>query len=450
MHALRSPQVRRALYVHILVGVAMAIVSSQSARLVRAADHGIDDFPKLSRATDWPWWRGPDRNGIATETSVPTTLSETENVIWKVTVPGRGHASPIVVGDRIYLATADEQKKTHLVVAFDRATGKQVWQVEVNKGGFPAKNHKKNTEASPTLACDGERLFAAFYHHDKVEAAAVSLDGEVTWKQAVCPFRPRTFEYGYAPSPLLYGETVIISAEYDGNSYITALDRVTGERVWRTQRPTMITFSSPVVAHVGGKDQLLISGSDQVTSYDPKTGKQLWFTQGTTLTTCGTVVWDDDIIFASGGYPKPETLAVKADGSGTVLWRNNQKCYEQSMLAHNGYLYALTGNGVVFCWRGRDGKEMWRQRLTGPVSASPVLAGGNIYWANELGTLYVFRATHERFEMVDQNQIGNDSFPSPAICGGQIFLRVAQTSGSGREEFLYCFGKRQANAGGAK
>ena len=111
------------------------------------------------------------------------------------------------------------------------------------------------------------------------------------------------------------------------------------------------------------------------------------------------MVWDGDIVFASGGFPKPETLAVKADGSGKVLWRNNQKCYEQSMLAYNGYLYGLTDGGVMFCWRGTDGQEMWKHRLTGPVSASPVLAGGNIYWANELGTLYVFIPTPERFEI---------------------------------------------------
>lgn len=431
----------------------MAVVQFAAGAMsppVQAQERGIADFPKLSRASDWPWWRGPDRNGVADDTAVPTKLSETENVTWKTPVPGRGHSSPIVVGDRVFLATADEQKKIHYVVAFDRTLGKQLWQVEVNKGGFPAKNHKKNTEASPTLACDGERLFSAFYHHDKVEAVALDLDGEVKWKQTVCPFRPRTFEYGYAPSPLLYGETVIISAEYDGNSFITALDRATGERAWRTQRPTMITFSSPVIAHVAGKDQMLISGADQVASYDPKTGKRLWFTQGTTLATCGTMVWDGDIVFASGGYPKPETLAVKADGSGTVLWRNNQKCYEQSLLAHNGYVYGLTDNGILFCWRGSDGKEMWKERLSGPVSASPVLAGGTIYWANELGTLYVFRPNHERFESVAQNQIGNESFASPAVCGGQIFLRVAQTGGSGRQEYLYCFGKRQAGANGAK
>ena len=409
---------------------------------VSAEEKGIGDFPQLSAQNDWPWWRGPLRNGVADQVAVPVTFSETDHVIWKSRVPGRGHSSPTVVGNRVFLTTATTADQIHEVLAFDRTTGKPLWRKEVNRGGFPAKNHPKNTEATATLACDGERLFAAFYHHDKVVAVTLNFAGEVVWEKEVCRFRPKTYEYGYAPSPVLYQNTVLIAAEYDGASFITALDRQSGDRVWQAPRPTMITFSTPVIAHVGGKDQLLISGAQKVSAYNPATGKPLWSVDGTTLATCGTIVWDDEIVFASGGYPKAETLAVKADGSGEVLWRNNQKCYEQSMLAHDGYLYALTDNGVMFCWRGTDGKEMWKERLKGPVSASPVLANGNLYWANELGTLYVVRANPERFEKVAENQIGSDSFPSPAICGGQIFLRVGKGTGKERQEWLYCFGNQ--------
>lgn len=407
-----------------------------------ADEKGIGDFPALSAATDWPWWRGPRRNGVADDTPVPTRFSEEENVVWKAPVPGRGHASPIVVGDRVFLATADTKEQTHTILAFDRKTGERLWDREVNRGGFPEKNHPNNTEASPTIACDGERVFATFYHHDKVAAVCLDLEGKPVWEKDVCRFRPKMYEYGYAPSPILYQNTVIISAEYDGDSFMTALDRKTGNKVWQVPRATNITFSSPVIAHVSGKDQLLISGANKVWSYNPVNGKSLWSTNGTTAATCGTMVWDKDTVFASGGYPAAETLAVKSDGSGKVLWRNKQKCYEQSMLATGGYLYALTDQGVAFCWRGSDGKEMWKERLKGPVSASPVLANGNIYWANELGTMYVFRATPEKFDLVAQNQIGNDSFPSPAICGGQIFLRVGAGARPERQEWLYCFANK--------
>ncbi len=409
---------------------------------VDAADQGIADFPKLSAESDWPWWRGPSRNGYAVKgQAVPTKFSDSESVIWKTAVPGRGHSSPIVVGNQVILETADEKQKVHSVVGFDRKTGKQLWKTDVSSGGFPAKNHPKNTEATPTVACDGERLFATFYSHNTAQCTALDLNGKQIWQKTVGPFNPKTYQYGYAPSPTLYRESVIISAEFDGESAITALDRQTGKQLWRTKRQNMITFSTPVVAHVAGKDQLLISGAQQVASYDPATGKPLWTTEGTTFATCGTMVWDGDVVIASGGYPKAETIAVKADGSGKVLWKNQQKCYEQSMLAHEGFVYALTGGGVIYCWQVSDGKEMWKQRLSGPVSSSPVLVGGHIYWANEAGTWYVFKPNPEKFDLVAENQLGDEAFPSPAIAGNQLFIRTATRSGGTRQEWLYCFGK---------
>jgi outer membrane protein assembly factor BamB len=147
------------------------------------------------------------------------------------------------------------------------------------------------------------------------------------------------------------------------------------------------------------------------------------------------------LVIASGGFPGSETVAIRADGSRAVAWKNNQRCYEESLLAYKGYVYALTGQGIAYCWRASDGQEMWKHRLRGPVSASPVVAGDNIYWANELGTLYVFKTDPYKFDLVAENQVGTDSFPSPAICGGQIFLRVGDSSSGKRQEFLYCFGK---------
>ena len=417
------------------------VIQPVSVAAAGESEAGIADFPALSAERDWPWWRGPLRNGVDTKSpKAPTRWSEKENVVWKVPLPGRGHSSPIIVGDRIYLTTADDGKQQQSVLALSRQTGKQLWKKDLSHGGFP-KLHPKNTHATPTIACDGERLFVVFSHHDTAQATALDLEGKQVWQKTVSPFQPKRYEYGYAPSPLIYRGTVIIASEYDGDASLAALDRKSGDEVWRTPRPSNISYSSPVVAHLAGRDQLLMSGADQVCSYDPNTGKLLWSTPGTTAATCGTAVWDGNIVFASGGYPESETLAVKADGSGKVLWRNQQKCYEQSMLAHDGHLYALTGNGIVFCWRGSDGKEMWKQRLRGPVSASPVLAGGHIYWANEMGTVYVFKPNPAKFELVAQNQLGDDSFASPAVSGGQIFLRVAKRSGGKREEFLYCLGK---------
>ncbi len=408
-----------------------------------AQEKGIADFPKLNGKNDWPWWRGPSRNGIASETSVPTKFGDGENMAWKAKVPGRGHSSPTVVGDRIYLTTAFKEDERHCVVAFDRQTGQEVWQVEVNQGAFPEKNHAKNTEATPTIASDGERLFVTFYHHNQVELITLDFDGKVLWRKKVADFHPKMYEYGYAPSPVIYRGNVIVASEYDGDSFVTALDRVSGKKAWQTKRLSSISFSTPVIAKVAGKDQMLMSGQQFVTSWNPVNGKPNWAVPGTTYATCGTMVWEGDIVFASGGFPKAETIAVKADGSKKVLWTNNQKCYEQSMIVHDGYLYALNDSGVMYCWHGESGEEKWKHRLSGPVSASPVLAGGNIYWANEAGTMYVFQPTPEKFDLVAENKVGSSAFASPAICGGQIFLRVGEGYGPDYQEWLYCFAERK-------
>lgn len=417
----------------------MCLIVGCSVPLATAQEKGIADFPQLSATSDWPWWRGPQRNGLASGTA-PVEFGDDKNVVWKTPVPGRGHASPTVVKDRVYLSTADEKDQIHGIVWFDRATGKQLGQVELSRGGFPARNHAKNTEATPTVVSDGERLFVTYYHHEQIELFALDLNGKTLWKKSAGKFNPKLYQYGYAPSPLIYRGTVIVSGEYEWGSFLVAYDHQTGNETWRTQRPHNISFSSPVVGYVAGKDQLLISGGNEVSSYNPANGQKLWGATGTTLATCGTLVWDGDIVFASGGYPKAETVAVKADGSGEVLWKNNQKCYEQSMITTGGYLYALTDGGVLYCWRGSDGEEMWKQRLKGPVSSSPVLAGGHIYWANELGTHYVFKPNPEKLELVAENQLGRESFASPAIVGGRIYHRTAVQEGGKRQEYLYCLG----------
>ncbi|MFM2096871.1 MAG: hypothetical protein RIS70_3995 [Planctomycetota bacterium] len=419
---------------------AFSVAQAQDAGKNSDGERAFAAFPTLKMQQDWPWWRGPHRNGIVPGTaSIPTKFGDEQNVIWKVPIPGRGHSSPVIVNGQIVLTTADTDKQIQSVLAFDSTSGKARWKVDLNQGGFPAKNHPNNTEATPTVASDGERLFVSFFHHESIETTALDLDGKQVWKEKVAPFNPKRYEYGYAPSPLLHKNLVIVSAEYDGTSGLTALDRATGKRVWQTKRRDNISFSSPVIAQVAGREQLLLSGGDKLTSYDPNSGAELWSTPGPATATCGTAVWEGDVIMASGGYPQSETIAVRGS-DGSLLWKNNQKCYEQSMLAHQGHLYALTDAGILFCWRIADGKEMWKQRLKGPISSSPILAGGHIYWANERGTWYVFRPNPERFELIAENQLGTESFPSPAVSGGRLYIRSAATTDGKRQEYLVCIG----------
>jgi len=425
------------------IQVPVSKLSARDQKFVRdllAAEKPAGASGGSTSAGDWPWWRGPNHNGVAEGPAPPTEWSDSKNVIWKTPVPGRGHSSPTVVGDHIYLATANEREQTQSVICFDRASGKQEWETTVGRGGFP-KIHNKNTHASQTVACDGERLFITFFNNNRIELTALDLNGEQQWQKEVAPFRPKAYQYGYAASPLIHGKNVIVVGDSDTGGFLMAFNRQTGAAAWRGARPPKLSWSSPVVANVAGREQLLLSGGEMVVSYDPKNGRGLWQTQATTSATCGTMVWENGLVFASGGYPKAETVCIKGDGSGQIVWRNQQKCYEQSMLVHQGYLYAITDPGVAYCWKADTGQEMWKARLRGPISASPILAGDNIYAADERGSMFVFRANPEKFELVGQNRLGSESFATPTICDGKIYWRVAQGQGGSRQEYLYCIGE---------
>ncbi len=394
--------------------------------------------------TDWRTWRGPNGNNIAIDdSSIVTSWSEKKNVLWKIDIPGRGHSSPIVVNDIVALTTADENSKTQSVFAVNRATGTKAWHKVLHKGGFPLKTHKKNTHASPTLASDGKALYVTFCNSESIKLTKLTLKGEVEWSITCGGFDPKLFEFGYAPSPLLYGDNVIVVSDYE-KGFLAAFKKSNGKEAWRTPRVSQhVSYSSPIVCKVAGKEQLLLSGRNQVASYNPKNGELIWkVAEATTNATCGTMVWEDDLVFASGGYPKKETVAIRADGSKEVVWRNRDKSYEQSMLAYKGYIYAFNDNGIATCFRAKDGKPMWKERLGGPVSASPVLVNGNIYATNEKGITWVYKATPNGYKEIAKNQLGSDSFATPTICGGRIYLRHADGYGKSRKETLYCVGKK--------
>jgi len=391
---------------------------------------------------DWRVWRGPTSNGIAKAGETPPVeWNESKNIRWKTPVPGRGHSSPIVVNDQILITSADEKRQVQSVVCFDRASGKQLWKTEVNQGRFAPKIHSKNTHASPTLASNGEAVFAVFSHNESIQVTALDLEGNQQWQIRAGSFVPRAYQFGYAPSPILYEGKVIVAAEFEVNGFVAAFDQQTGKEVWRIKRPKKLNFSTPVVAHISGRDQLLLSGDAKVASFDPKTGRELWSTPSIWVVSCGTMVWDEDLVFASGGFPTKGTIAVKADGSGKVVWKNRVKCYEQSMLAYQGYLYAVDDNGIAYCWNAQTGEEQWKYRLGGKVSSSLVLANECLYLSNEQGKTFVFRTNPKKFELVAENQLGDECFATPALCGNQIFHRAANRSSGTRKETLYCIGK---------
>lgn len=393
-------------------------------------------------AGDWRLWRGPAGNGVAAgDQDPPVGWSETHNVVWKADVPGRGHSSATVVGDKVFLSTADEAARIQSVLAYHRATGRPAWRADLYEGGFPPKIHSKNSHASSTVVSDGSRLFASFFNREAVHVTALDLEGRKLWQRTVAPLRPQDWQHGYAASPALYKSLVMVVVDCDQGGFLVALEAATGRERWRTPRPAETSFSSPVVARIAGREQLLLSGCEIVAAYDPGTGKLLWSCPATTTVTAGTMVWDGELAFASGGYPKPGTFAIRADGSGRIAWQNPKKCYEQSLLAHDGHVYAVDDVGVAFCWRAADGAERWSARIGGKPSASPVLAAGRLYVSIERGTTVVFAADPAGYRELARNPLGDDAFASPSICGGRIYLRAGRTEGGRRRETLYCVGR---------
>lgn len=382
---------------------------------------------------DWTGWRGPRQDGVAFDTVAPTRWSDTQNVVWKSKLPGRGHSSPIVIDQRIYLATADDAQQVQSVLAVDRRTGKWVWQTPLFSGNFEQEMHQENSQASSTLAFDGKRLFVTFLNDRRIWCSALTLEGEELWRQEVGGFRSR---FGYSASPIVAGAFVIIAADHEDGGFVAALDRGDGNIVWRRKRQPFASYATPRLVTLTGRDQIVLSGGGNVTSFDPQTGKDLWSVKGTTTSTVGTPVVSHDLVICSGGHPDAETLAI--DGKGSVVWRTKDKCYVTSPLAHQGHLYLVQDDGIAKCLDARTGKERWRHRIGGRFRTSPVLINDRLYVTDMNGKTTVFAAAPGHYEQIAENQLGNECFASPAVSEGQLFLRIADNHTGFRTEWLYC------------
>jgi outer membrane protein assembly factor BamB len=387
-------------------------------------------------AEDWPRWHGPLGNGAAIG-EAPTSWSPTENVVWKASVPGRGHASPIVCGDAIYIATGDADAQEQRLLCFGRATGKERWNTLVHSGGI-MHMHDKNSAASPTAACDGQRVFVAFINDDAQWISAVDLAGKIVWQEKVGPF---TSQHGDGPSPVLHGSLVILNTDGVKEGYLAALDRETGKQVWLTPRVAPGhhgNYGGPALVKVGDKTQVVLPGRNRTMAYDVETGKEIWSCEGPADVAGNTVASGEGLVFSSGGFPQRVVLAIKPDGEGDVteshiVWRSEKApAYVPSPLYHDGRLYVISDNGVATCYRAADGDVLWTHRLGGDFTASPVIAGDKIYAASEKGIVHVF-AAGDKFDGVAEIDMGEGIMATPAIAGGRIYLR---TAGS-----LYCIGE---------
>ncbi len=389
---------------------------------------------------DWPWWRGPQRNGVADPNQkLPVRWSEMTNVRWKAPVPGKGYGSAIVVGEQVFLQTADSEKADQLVLCFDRQSGKLLWQTKVHEGGRIQKANAKNSLASSTPACDGQRVYVNFLHDGAIYTTALSRQGKILWQQKVTEY---LLHQGFGSSPAIYQGLVIVSADNkSGKGAIVALERATGKSVWRHDRPKNPNYASPIILNSCGRDQLFMIGCDLVTSLEPLTGKVIWEIPGSTTECVTSTVTDGQLMFTSGGFPKSHMAAVRADGSNKVVWENKTKVYVPSMLIRNGYLYAVQDGGVATCSKCTTGEEVWRGHLGGTFTASPVLVGEQILAVNEAGLSFIFKASPDGFSLLAESQLGSEVLATPTICGNRIYMRVTERGKAPRQEMLYCLGE---------
>jgi outer membrane protein assembly factor BamB len=374
----------------------------------------------------WPGWRGPSGQGLVEGSGYPDQWSDTENVLWRIEVPGRGNSSPIVWADRIFLTTAYDGGRRLSILCYRRSDGEQLWETFVPHEGVE-RGHAKNGHASATPVTDGKRVYASFGTHGLV---AVDFDGEIVWQ---APLGRLENYHGSAGSPLLYQDTVVIYQDHRGDSFVAAFDKATGETRWRTERDASVGWGTPIVLRVESRDELVVSGQGEVNAYDPKTGRPLWTVRGNTREVIPTPTVGHGLVFCSSGRAGP-TLAIRPGGSGDVTrthvaWSTAKGSpFVPSTLVVGDLLYMINDmSSIVTTYEARTGKLVFQGRLGTPrregFSASPVLSEGKIFLSNDEGETFVLEAGPE-FKLLHVNRLNARTLASPALVDGRWYIRT--------------------------
>jgi outer membrane protein assembly factor BamB len=396
------------------------------------------------QAQGWPEWRGPNGTGVAPGAKPPVEWSEGKNVRWKVEIPGRGSASPIVWQDRVYVLTAIpaegdpgarpatvKGRNRYVVMALDRKTGKTVWERTAREEAPHEGTHNQfGTYASSSAVTDGQVLIASF---ESRGIYAYDLSGKKLWEVDLGDKTMRN-EFGEGSTPALHGDTVVIVWDHQGESFIVALDKTTGKERWRANRDEIDSWATPLVVEVNGGAQVITSGMRRVRSYDLASGKIVWEMAGLTMNPIPSPVYADGVVYLMSGFRGNSLKAVRlADAKGditdtpAVLWTFDRDTpYVPSPLLYDGTLYFLKGNtGVLSAFDAKTGKPHYQlQRIEGVpnVFSSPVGADGRVYVAGQDGGIAVIKHG-PTYEVLATNKLDDKFDASPALVDGEIYLR---------------------------
>jgi outer membrane protein assembly factor BamB len=392
---------------------------------------------------DWPGWRGPDGTGVSPEKGLPVKWSATRNVRWKVELEGAGVSAPVVCGERVFLTTSDGRLNDQLHVwCYHREDGRLLWHTRLFGSAAPEGLFPPGGMAVPTPAADGRHVHVLFGTGD---LACLDGDGKPVWLRSLAqefgPFRNR---WGMAASPLLVGDTLVVQVDHWGKSYLLAVEAGTGATRWRTPRDAFVNWTSPVLAAVKGRKQVIAAGTHQVKGYDLARGSELWSVTGLQMQCIPTPVVQGERLFALSGRDH-YTLAIRLDGGqgdltgSHVLWKEKSgAAYIPSPLVLGDYYYYVEDNGLANCLNAASGARVWRERLGGKFQASPVACADRIYCASVEGRVTVLKPG-PTFQVLARNELGENLVASPALSNGQIFLRgekhlfcIEEPSGAGK------------------
>lgn len=413
------------------------------------------ETPDESAPLYWPQWRGPLGTGVAPQANPPIEWSEEQNIAWKAEIPGKGSATPVIWENMIFLQTAvpvgeaiqqeepdpstprrrgprgiqPTRPQQFTVLALDRATGRTLWKKVVREQLPHEGTHPTGTWASASPITDGKRLYAYFGSQGLY---CMDFEGNVLWEKDFGDMEKR-LGFGEGASPALYGDKIVVTWDHQGPSFIVALDKETGEEIWRQEREEITSWSTPLIVEGGGKIQVVTSATNKIRSYDLKNGELIWEATGMTLNAIPTPVSDGERVYLMSGFRGNSLMAISLDARGdvtgtpSVIWSyDRDTSYTPSPLLYQGVLYFLKSNdGVLSTFEAATGKRVYGPvRLDGVpnVYASPVAAADRIYIAGRDGGTVVFQHGRE-FSLLATNELNDGFDASPVLVDNEIYLR---------------------------
>jgi outer membrane protein assembly factor BamB len=387
----------------------------------------------------WPAFRGPSGDGIVdAQHQLPTEWSSSKNIAWRTELPGGGWSSPVVGNGRIYLTAAipedpdgkDPKDYSLSLLIIDAASGDLLKTIPVmdQTAQRSHKIHSKNSHASPTPILDGDRIFVHFGYQG---TACLSLDGDVIWSNRDLFFKPA---HGNGGTPILVDDKLIFTCDGDKEPKIVALDADNGTLVWKTPRPISakktFSFCTPTVIEVQGKKQIIAPGSDCVLALDPATGGTIWDVRYDGYSVIPKPVYHRGLVFVATSFDRSKMLAIEPTGSGVVTdthvhWQLDKNIPKTpSMIATDGLVYSISDDGIALCIEAETGEVIYRERIGGNFSASPLMAGNHVYFTSEQGITTVVRAGRE-FKKIAENDLGERSLASLGVVDDALLLRTS-------------------------